>query len=84
MNGEAEKQKLKTKASTSLTKDDGAGYLFAVKLRNESFQSHRKEERMRSPDLLFAPFVSGHCIGDERSFSVPSGISGSRTRPLLV
>ena len=22
---------------------------------------------MQSPDLLFAPFVSGHCIGDERS-----------------
>ena len=26
---------------------------------------------MQSPDLLFAPLVSGHCIGDERSFSVP-------------
>lgn len=27
---------------------------------------------MQSPDLLFAPFVSGHCIGDERSFSLVS------------
>ena len=26
-------------------KEDGAGYLFAVKPRNESFESHRKEER---------------------------------------
>lgn len=45
MNGEAEKQKLKTNASSFLTKEDGAGYLFAVKPRNESFESHRKEER---------------------------------------
>ena len=45
MNGEAEKHKLKTNASSFLTKEDGAGYLFAVKPRNESFESHRKEER---------------------------------------